>query len=89
MGSALDVTAELRRGVALAAAGDWQGAHEIAQGHEGVPLGNWLHAIVHRLEGDPDNAAYWYRRSPRRGLAEASIDEELRLLRVALDDDRG
>jgi len=36
--------------------GDWRAAHLIAQDHEGEPLANWLHAVVHRMEGDVGNA---------------------------------
>jgi hypothetical protein len=42
--------------------GDWQAAHEIVQNLE-APIAYWLHALVHRLEGDLDNARYWYRRA--------------------------
>jgi hypothetical protein len=36
-------------------------AHNLAQDHEGL-IGNWLHAIVHRREPDPENSKYWYAR---------------------------
>lgn len=44
------------------ARGHWNRAHEIAQDMAG-PDGAWLHAYLHRKEGDPGNAAYWYRRA--------------------------
>ncbi len=44
--------------------GDWQAAHTIVQSDES-PLGCWLHGIVHVMEGDHDNARYWYRRAKR------------------------
>jgi len=44
------------------ARGDWKRAHESAQRDEG-PEGSWVHAYLHRKEGDQDNAAYWYRRA--------------------------
>src|SRR5262249_58607758 len=44
--------------------GEWQSAHEIVQG-EKSNLAAWLHGIVHTLEGDLDNARYWYRRAGR------------------------
>lgn len=44
------------------AKGDWKQAHESAQQGEGVE-GSWVHAYLHRKEGDQDNAAYWYRRA--------------------------
>jgi hypothetical protein len=38
-------------------------AHEIAQAHEGEPLFDAIHALIHRIEGDTANAAYWDRRA--------------------------
>ncbi len=42
--------------------GDWKRAHESAQQDEG-PEGSWVHAYLHRKEGDQSNAAYWYNRA--------------------------
>jgi hypothetical protein len=42
--------------------GDWARAHEAAQQDEG-PAGAWVHAYLHRQEGDLSNAGYWYRRA--------------------------
>ena len=42
--------------------GDWKRAHESAQQDERVE-GSWVHAYLHRKEGDQDNAAYWYSRA--------------------------
>ena len=44
------------------AKGDWTRAHESAQQDEG-PAGAWVHAYLHRKEGDSSNAAYWYQRA--------------------------
>jgi hypothetical protein len=44
--------------------GEWQAAHAIVQ-RDDSPVGCWLHAIVHVMEGDLDNARYWYRRVDR------------------------
>ena len=44
--------------------GDWDAAHRIVQ-DDASPLGCWAHAIVHLMEGDLDNAGYWYRRAGR------------------------
>ena len=45
-----------------AAHGDWQRAHECAQADEGGPS-DWVHAYLHRVEGDLPNARYWYARA--------------------------
>jgi hypothetical protein len=48
----------------LDAKGDWEKAHEIAQNVAGTD-GAWVHAYLHRKEGDVENAGYWYRRTGR------------------------
>jgi hypothetical protein len=42
--------------------GDWQAAHGVAQDVDDAS-GAWVHAYLHRKEGDLTNAAYWYRRA--------------------------
>jgi len=66
-------------GVALAglwwdAKGDWTRAHESAQQDEGF-AGAWVHAYLHRKEGDPANAAYWYGQAGKAASG-AAFDEE-------------
>jgi hypothetical protein len=46
------------------AKGDWEKAHEVAQDVAGAD-GAWVHAYLHRKEGDLGNASYWYRRAGR------------------------
>jgi hypothetical protein len=47
------------------AKGNWKAAHEIAQEVDTVD-GAWLHAYLHRKEGDAYNAQYWYHRANRK-----------------------
>jgi hypothetical protein len=54
--------------------GDWTEAHRIAQDIEDV-TGAWIHAYLHRKEGDLGNAGYWYRRA-ERPVATDSLDAE-------------
>ena len=46
------------------AKGDWHRAHELAQAGDDAESA-WVHAYLHRVEGDLGNAAYWYRRAGR------------------------
>ncbi len=62
---------------------DWQRAHVIAQADE-TKIGCWVHGIVHVLEGDLDNARYWYQRAGRKFPETFSIEFELAELRSQL-----
>jgi hypothetical protein len=48
-----------------AAHGDWDRAHGAAQAGEDAASA-WVHAYLHRVEGDLANADYWYRRAGRQ-----------------------
>ncbi|MEO1225485.1 MAG: hypothetical protein AAFX92_14785 [Pseudomonadota bacterium] len=41
---------------------EWRTAHEICQSVDGDKAHDWVHALVHWIEGDQSNANYWYRR---------------------------
>ncbi|HUF20922.1 MAG TPA: hypothetical protein VMP00_09215 [Burkholderiales bacterium] len=60
------------------ARGEWQRAHEIVQDETDTPSA-WVHAYLHRKEGDLSNAAYWYRRA-KRPMPSATLDEEWEIL---------
>lgn len=45
-----------------ASKGDWEGAHNLVQDDPGQDAA-WVHAYLHREEGDTFNANYWYRRA--------------------------
>lgn len=64
------------------ARGDWNRAHEAAQAGEDSDSA-WVHAYLHRKEGDLANAAYWYRRAGRV-RDEASLDDEWAAIAGAL-----
>jgi hypothetical protein len=54
--------------------GDWEQAHTIAQD---IPTreGSWVHAWLHRVEGDEWNANYWYNRAGR-SMPATTLDQE-------------
>ncbi len=56
------------------AKGDWVKAHESAQEDDG-PAGSWVHAYLHRKEGDSANAGYWYRRAGKPAF-KGTLEEE-------------
>ena len=54
--------------------GDWDAAHKVAQDISDDD-GAWIHAYLHRKEGDAGNAAYWYRRAGKP-VSRLSLDDE-------------
>jgi hypothetical protein len=74
---------KLARAVELLESGAWQQAHEIVQ-EDTSTLAAWLHGIVHTLEGDFDNAQYWYRKADRVFRGPEAVREELAAARRSL-----
>jgi hypothetical protein len=76
---------DLLRVVELALTGQWDVAHELVQQYEDNATAAWIHAVLHKMEGDLANSRYWYRRADRMDrIAEepraelATIQTELR-----------
>lgn len=64
--------------------GDWDEAHTLAQSANNA-AGDWVHAYLHRKEGDIGNAGYWYARSGQpRVDASVSLDDEWDRIATAL-----
>ena len=76
----------LARAVALLESGSWREAHLIVQ-EQRSDLAAWLHGIVHTIEGDLDNARYWYRRARRPFPGPAAVAAEIGGARRALEDE--
>jgi hypothetical protein len=64
--------------------GDWDAAHELAQAQDDVE-GAWVHAWLHRIEGDLGNADYWYRRAHRQPRRDDIRAEGLDIARALID----
>jgi hypothetical protein len=57
-----------------AAKDDWERAHQIVMAHDDRDCA-WVHAYLHRREGDLPNARWWYNES-KRPVATGSLDNE-------------
>ena len=64
------------------AKGEWDNAHRLAQS-QNDRAGAWVHAYLHRVEGDESNAGYWYRRAGKPHCT-APLAEEWREIATAL-----
>lgn len=60
----------------------WDRAHDIVMSEDGVDCA-WVHAYLHRVEGDLDNAGYWYRRAGRK-VPKTNLAEEWTTIAAAL-----
>ena len=54
-------------------ADQWEAAHNIAQDIH-TPMGAWLHALLHLIEGDVGNAGYWFRQAGKPKQTVTEID---------------
>jgi hypothetical protein len=69
------VSGEALKALWYDARGDWNRAHEIAQDIDDK-IGAWVHAYLHRKEGDEGNAAYWYHRAGRPVVRAQTLQAE-------------
>ena len=69
-----DLTETLLEALQLDRNGQWDAAHSTVQPLEDSRA-YWIHAYLHRKEGDLGNASYWYRRAGRR-MPDVDLDEE-------------
>lgn len=79
-----ELTGDLLQATERALAGDWAAAHAIVQRHEGQKAADWVHAVLHRIEGDSANSRYWYRQAGRSFAAYADTRAELLAIRASL-----
>lgn len=75
---------KLLKAVELALADQWDAAHNLVQQYEDNATAAWIHAVLHKIEGDLSNARYWYRRADRMDHATDESRTELAFIRTEL-----
>jgi hypothetical protein len=75
---------ELLRAIDLASANDWNAAHNLVQRFEEDSTAAWIHAVLHKIEGDLGNARYWYHRADRLQHVKDEPRAELAAIRSEL-----
>jgi len=75
---------QLLQAIDLVLAGQWHAAHELVQQYDTDPTAAWIHAVLHKIEGDPDNSRYWYRRAMKLGRVSDEPAAELAEIRQDL-----
>ena len=81
-GSSPDDIPSLLQALLLDAAGDWKNAHVLAQSEYNRD-GSWVHAYLHRKEGDLGNASYWYSNAGKP-IPDMSLEEEWEYIAMEL-----
>jgi hypothetical protein len=79
---------ELMRAIDLALADEWNQAHKIVQNIDNK-MAHWIHAVLHKIEGDRDNSMYWYSRAGKPGQFDRDASEELQDIRRELSGESG
>ena len=79
-----DPRQQLISAVEMAISGQWDDAHNACQKLEGDTTADWLHAVLHKIEGDESNARYWYRRAGQSYESWSDSAEELRAIKAVL-----
>ncbi|PKO47713.1 MAG: hypothetical protein CVU29_02405 [Betaproteobacteria bacterium HGW-Betaproteobacteria-22] len=75
----------LKIAVEAALDGEWDKSHKIAQDYSDV-MANWLHAVLHKIEGDVWNSHYWYARTAGKQYEDfADARDELMAIQQVLD----
>jgi len=78
-----DLKRELLEAVELARSGKWDAAHERVQQYENDATAAWIHAVLHKIEGDLGNSRYWYRRAGRMEHVDDEPQAELAQIQEA------
>jgi hypothetical protein len=66
---------------------DWEKAHKIVMSGSGADCA-WVHAYLHRVEGDLDNARYWYRQARRKTASGDTASEWSAIATTLLESNR-
>lgn len=80
----MSLKTQLLQAVAAALADDWHRAHQIAQQYDD-PIACWIHAVLHKVEGDAGNSRYWYARPGHAYDEFADVGAELAAIRRVLE----
>jgi hypothetical protein len=76
---------DLLDAIDAALAGNWDRAHKIVQQDEDDPLACWIHAVLHKIEGDTGNSRYWYSRTTHSYGEFAGVEQELAAIKRELE----
>lgn len=75
---------DLLKSIDLALRGEWDAAHQLVQRYEDDRAASWIHAVLHKMEGDIGNSRYWYGRAGKTDNLDGEPHAELAVIRESL-----
>jgi hypothetical protein len=75
---------ELIQAIDLALDKKWDAAHNIVQQYDSDRTASWIHAVLHKIEGDRGNSLYWYRRCGKAEFVDHEPTAELQSIRAEI-----
>ena len=75
---------DLLKAIELALADEWDAAHRLVQKYEADATAAWIHAVLHKIEGDPGNSRYWYARAGKLDRVADDPRTELSAIKSAI-----
>ena len=75
---------ELVRAIDMALEGQWEASHNIVQQYDSDRTASWIHAVLHKIEGDRGNSMYWYSRAGKTEFADHEPMAELHAIKTEL-----
>jgi hypothetical protein len=79
------MTVDLIKAIDLALKNQWDAAHRIVQKDDKDPTAAWIHAVLHKIEGDLDNSRYWYCRAGKMECVDQEPTAELESIRTTIE----
>ena len=77
---------DLLEAIDLALSNQWEAAHSLVQQYENDATAAWIHAVLHKIEGDDSNSRYWYRQAGKLSHFSDNPTDELAGIRNQLKD---
>ncbi len=75
---------DLLKAIELALGNQWDAAHRIVQQYDADTIAAWIHAVLHKIEGDLDNSRYWYRRAGKMDCVDREPMAELQSIKTLI-----
>jgi hypothetical protein len=79
------MTNDLLQAIDLARNDQWDAAHRIVQKYDSDPTAAWIHAVLHKIEGDLANSRYWYRRAGKMECVDQEPMAELSSIKARIE----